>query len=30
MVNFKEFIFAFTRWVGIEENEEEEEDEGNE
>ncbi|XP_050942181.1 probable calcium-binding protein CML21 isoform X2 [Cucumis melo] len=24
MVNFKEFLFAFTRWVGIDENEEEE------
>lgn len=23
MVNFKEFLFAFTRWVGIEDNEDE-------
>ncbi|XP_073526143.1 uncharacterized protein [Phyllobates terribilis] len=26
MVNFKEFLFAFTRWVGIDESEEEEEE----
>lgn len=25
MVNFKEFLFAFTRWVGIEDNDDEEE-----
>jgi len=24
MVNFKEFLFAFTHWVGIEDNEDEE------
>ncbi|XP_010448264.1 PREDICTED: probable calcium-binding protein CML21 [Camelina sativa] len=29
MVNFKEFLFAFTQWVGIDENEEEEDDEDN-
>lgn len=23
MVNFKEFLFAFTQWVGIDENEDE-------
>ncbi|CAI9088122.1 OLC1v1022368C1 [Oldenlandia corymbosa var. corymbosa] len=28
MVNFKEFLFAFTRWVGIEDNDDEEDDEG--
>lgn len=27
MVNFKEFLFAFTRWVGISDNEDDEEDE---
>lgn len=27
MVNFKEFLFAFTRWVGIDENEDGEEEE---
>ncbi|KAF5730429.1 calcium-binding protein CML21 [Tripterygium wilfordii] len=27
MVNFKEFLFAFTRWVGIDENEDDEEEE---
>ncbi|KAF5727873.1 calcium-binding protein CML21 [Tripterygium wilfordii] len=26
MVNFKEFLFAFTRWVGIDENEDDEEE----
>lgn len=26
MVNFKEFLFAFTRWVGIEDNEDEDEE----
>lgn len=26
MVNFKEFLFAFTRWVGIDDVEDEEED----
>lgn len=26
MVNFKEFLFAFTRWVGIEDNDDEEEE----
>ena len=25
MVNFKEFLFAFTSWVGIDDNEDEEE-----
>ncbi|CAB79502.1 putative protein [Arabidopsis thaliana] len=30
MVNFKEFLFAFTQWVGIDENEEEEEEDNNE
>lgn len=28
MVNFKEFLFAFTRWVGIDDNEDEDEGEG--
>ena len=28
MVNFKEFLFAFTRWVGIDEMDEEEEEGG--
>ena len=28
MVNFKEFLFAFTRWVGIDDNDEDEEEEG--
>lgn len=27
MVNFKEFLFAFTRWCGVGENEDEEEGE---
>lgn len=27
MVNFKEFLFAFTRWVGIDEVDDEENDE---
>ena len=27
MVNFKEFLFAFTRWVGIDDIEDEEEGE---
>ncbi|KAK2639974.1 hypothetical protein Ddye_027769 [Dipteronia dyeriana] len=27
MVNFKEFLFAFTRWVGIDDNDEDEEEE---
>lgn len=26
MVNFKEFLFAFTRWVGIDEAEDEDEE----
>ncbi|XP_050236356.1 probable calcium-binding protein CML21 [Mercurialis annua] len=29
MVNFKEFMFAFTRWVGIDDMEDEEDDEAN-
>ncbi|CAG7887726.1 unnamed protein product, partial [Brassica rapa] len=29
MVNFKEFLFAFTQWVGIDESEEEEDDDDN-
>ncbi|KAH0902358.1 hypothetical protein HID58_041861 [Brassica napus] len=29
MVNFKEFLFAFTQWVGIDENEEEDDDDNN-
>ena len=28
MVNFKEFLFAFTRWVGIEDNDDDDDDEG--
>lgn len=27
MVNFKEFLFTFTRWVGIEDNEDEDAEE---
>ena len=29
MVNFKEFLFAFTQWVGIDESEEEDDDDNN-
>lgn len=29
MVNFKEFLFAFTRWVGIEDADDNESDNGN-
>lgn len=29
MVNFKEYLFAFTRWVGIEENDDDDEEEEN-
>lgn len=30
MVNFKEFLFAFTKWVGIEDVDDEEEESANE